>query len=298
MRDDLQAYIRYLAVERGLSPSTLEAYERDLASLIDFLSGQGVNETAGATRHHLARYMLRQREQGRSAATLSRQTVSIRSFFQHLVREGKLAADPSLHLEAPRKEPKPPAVLAADAVGRLLDAPPAGTPSGIRDRAMLEVLYATGLRVGELTALDTDHIHPELGYLRCSGGGRERIVPLGRPALEAIGAYLREARPLLAKAADGAEERALFLNRRGTRITRQGFWKIIKKYASDAGIGDPVTPHTLRHSFAAHLLANGADLRSVQEMMGHADPATTQLYVQAAKTRMKDVYDRSHPRAK
>jgi len=199
-------------------------------------------------------------------------------------------------MEAPKQVKKLPVILTIEEVQRLLEAPLADTPAGKRDRAMLEVLYAAGIRVSELISLDHEHVNLSMRFVRCIGNsGNERIIPLGGVAVDALSAYLETGRPQLAKPQRITE--ALFLNQLGTGMSRQGLWKSIKKYAKEAHIGKDITPHTLRHSFAAHLLENGADLRSVQEMLGHSDISTTQIYSQVAKSRMKDVYERAHPRA-
>ncbi len=189
-----------------------------------------------------------------------------------------------------------PKVLTVQEIGRLLDAPQTGSPSGMRDKAMLEVLYATGIRVSELISLDVASVNPGLGFIRCVGTSKERIVPLGRIASDYVQAYIDSMRPKLLK--PSKVEEALFISHLGSRMTRQGFWKIMKRYAQEAGIEQEITPHTLRHSFATHLLENGADLRSVQEMLGHADISSTQIYAQVTRGKMKEVYDRTHPRAK
>lgn len=297
MRAHLRTFIQFLREGRRLSLNTLDSYERDLSNFIEYVQAQGVTNTADIQKHHLSLYMLQLKQQGRAVATMSRHMVSIRAFFHYLVTERHVQSDPSMHLETPKQEKKLPKVLSIDEVEKVLTAPDTSTNAGIRDAAMLEVLYATGIRVSELISLNCDHINLTLGFIRCMGAAdKERIVPLGAVAAEALNAYMNNVRDKLLKR-DGVEP-ALFLNLQGTRITRQGFWKIIKKYAAEAGIVSDITPHTLRHSFAAHLLENGADLRSVQEMLGHADISTTQVYVQLTKPRIKEVYNLTHPRAK
>jgi integrase/recombinase XerD len=261
------------------------------------LNEQGLTDAVDISKHHIARYLLYLKQNGRAIATVSRSTVSIRAFFHYLIRSGIVLSDPTMDMETPKQEKKLPNVLTVAEVELLLEAPSTETAAGLRDRAMLEALYATGIRVSELISLNRDDLHLDMGFLRCIGtNAKERIIPLGRMAKEALTAFLEQGRTRFLKP-DSAEE-ALFLNHLGTRMTRQGFWKIIKKYARESGIPSEITPHTLRHSFAAHLLENGADLRSVQEMLGHADISTTQIYTHIAKNRMKDVYDSSHPRAK
>jgi integrase/recombinase XerD len=297
MTQDLQTFIHYLAVERGLARNTLESYERDLTQYIDFLRGQGVGSLRESTKSHILNYLLRLKREGRAAATVSRAMVAIRSLYRFLFQERMIDSDPSQHMDTPKVEKRLPKVLSVEEVEALLAAPQTSDPPGVRDKAMLELLYATGMRVSELISLNVSDVNLEMGFVRCTGkGSKERIVPLGRLAGAAVEAYIRNARPRLIKR--GKPEEALFVNHLGTRLTRQGFWKIIKGYARSAGIVKEITPHTLRHSFATHLLENGADLRAVQEMLGHADIATTQIYTHVTKSRMKEVYDRTHPRAK
>lgn len=282
--------------ERGLAPNTLDSYERDIMQYLDYLEESGVGSLAETGKTNLSGYMLRLKQKGRAAATQTRSIISIRAFYQFLVRERRIDHDPSLHLETPKLEKRVPKVLTVQEIGRLLDAPQTGSPSGMRDKAMLEVLYATGIRVSELISLDVASVNPGLGFIRCVGTSKERIVPLGRIASDYVQAYIDSMRPKLLK--PSKVEEALFISHLGSRMTRQGFWKIMKRYAQEAGIEQEITPHTLRHSFATHLLENGADLRSVQEMLGHADISSTQIYAQVTRGKMKEVYDRTHPRAK
>ncbi|MGE5529781.1 MAG: site-specific tyrosine recombinase XerD [Patescibacteria group bacterium] len=296
MQSLLQNFLNYLTVERGLARNTIESYGRDLRQYLTYLKErkQGM-DLKSATQATVVGYLLHLQAQGRATATLSRSLAAIKAFYHFLARERLIERDPTVNLDAPRQEKRLPRILSVEEVARLLEQPDLKTPSGIRDRAMLEVLYATGLRVSELVALTVDDINLEEGYLRCFGkGAKERIVPLGSISGKYLAFYLNHARKFLA-AAPG--ETILFLNHHGNRLTRQGFWKIIKKYADHLGIERGITPHTLRHSFATHLLENGADLRSVQEMLGHADISTTQIYTHLTKGKLKEVYDRTHPRA-
>lgn len=296
MKDQVQSFIRFLSVERTLSLSTLESYGRDLNSLLDYLEQHSITAVESVQRYHLSHYLLLLKENGRKTATLVRHIVSIRAFFHYLAVQGIIQYNPAIFIETPKQEKKPPNVLSIETAGQLLETPQCVTPSGKRDKAMLELLYATGIRVSELISLDVDSVNLHLGIINCIGSGmKERIIPFGRMAADAITSYLQEGRSELIK--QKPDDGALFLNQQGTRMTRQGFWKMVKKYAKEAGIEGDITPHTLRHSFAAHLLENGADLRDVQELLGHADISTTQRYTRIPKMRMKEAYNNAHPRA-
>lgn len=295
MREALKAFIHYLTVEKGLADNTLQSYERDLTYYFHYLEECGVQRIENSTRQHIKQYLLRLKQEGKASATLSRNVSSIRSFYQFLVRERRLLSDPSVHIEKPKIERKLPNVLTTREVESLLQAPNRSNLIGKRDAAMLELLYATGIRVSELVDLELSDVHLHMGFIRCLGkGSKERIIPLGQKAIEALEQYIRHARGKLLK---NHKSETLFLNHHGKRLSRQGFWKIIKKLAREAQINKEITPHTLRHSFATHLLENGADLRSVQEMLGHADISTTQIYTHVTRTRLKDVYAKAHPRA-
>lgn len=296
MDDLVQTYLNYLVSEKRLSPNTRLSYERDIAQYIEFLRESGIERLEDVSRMHVMQFIANLKKKGRAAASLSRCQVSVRSFHQFLLRGRHTDSDPTFGMELPKLEKRLPQVLSIAEVERLLDAPLLTSPQGVRDKTMLEVLYATGIRVTELVSLDVDSVNTQLGFLRCVGSGaKERIIPLGRVAARWLDPYIRDMRPKLLRLQH--DEPALFLNHLGTRLTRQGFWKIIKKYARDGNIAEPITPHTLRHSFAAHLLENGADLRAVQEMLGHADISTTQIYTQVTKVKLKEEYDRAHPRA-
>lgn len=296
MEDQLKDYMHYMMVEKGLSQNTIVSYERDLKSYIKYLQKvEQLSSLAEVTRLHIIGFLQGLKDTSKSSKTIARHIASIRSFHQFLLRERVLERDPSVHIETPQGERKLPKVLSVAEVEALLDAPKQGGAFGLRDKAMLELLYATGLRVSELIQLDISDVHLTMGFVRCLGKGRkERIIPLGNLAIEAVERYIeRGRRELLGKNATDA----LFLNLRGERLSRQGFWKILKGLAKEARIEKELTPHTLRHSFATHLLENGADLRAVQEMLGHADISTTQIYTHVSKARMKDVYKQFHPRA-
>ncbi|MCQ6266103.1 site-specific tyrosine recombinase XerD [Fictibacillus sp. WQ 8-8] len=296
MTDHVQDFIHYLIVERGLSKNTVDSYRRDLEQYVLFIEKvENISDINQIQRANIIGYLLHLKENGKATTTIARNIASIRSFHQFLLREKASESDPSVHIETPKAERKLPKVLAMNEVEALLDTSDTHETFGIRDKAMLELLYATGIRVTELVSLDLADVHLSMGFLRCLGkGNKERIIPLGKMATGAIQTYLDKGRPALSKGKSG---NALFLNHHGNRLSRQGFWKILKQLAKKANIEKELTPHTLRHSFATHLLENGADLRAVQEMLGHADISTTQIYTHVSKTRLKDIYAAYHPRA-
>lgn len=297
MDEHMQSFMTYLSQDKRLAANSLDSYARDLNGWFRFLRERSVDEGEEISPALVSQYLFTLKQEGKAPATVNRALVALRSYYQYLVRQRLAIVDPTAHIPSPRVERKTPHVLTMDELDRLLEAPATDEAQGLRDKALLETLYATGIRVSELVTLDTGDVSLELSFLRCAAeGGRERIVPLGRTAVAWLGRYLDEARGQLVK--EEHTEAALFVNHRGTRLTRQGLWKLIKKYAELAGIGSELTPHSLRHSFAAHLMENGADLRSVQEMLGLNDPASAQIYAAASKSRMKEVYDRAHPRAK
>ncbi|MBM7552391.1 site-specific tyrosine recombinase XerD [Thalassobacillus pellis] len=290
----LEDFFHYLTVERGLSDNTIKSYRRDLKQYCAFLEEQGVKDWNDVARSTIMKYLYHLNDEGRSSATLARLLSSVRLLHQFLVREKVSDHDPSLHIDTPKKERKLPKVLSSEEVDRLLELS-GRDPLSIRNKAMLEMLYATGLRVSELVSLETGDLHLTMGFVRCVGkGSKERIIPLGDHAKDAVEDYLDRGRSELVKQ---KRTEQLFVNHHGNPLSRQGFWKILKAVAREAGITKPITPHTLRHSFATHLLENGADLRAVQEMLGHADISTTQIYTHVSKTRLKDVYRSYHPRA-
>ncbi|OPY63464.1 MAG: Tyrosine recombinase XerD [Pelotomaculum sp. PtaU1.Bin065] len=291
----LDEYIYHLAVERGLAENTLVSYRLDLNGYLEFCRKRGLKSLEQVDKNVIMSYLFQLQLEGRSPATISRRLAAARSFYKYLVSEDILQKDPTADLEFPKLAQKLPKVLTVEEVDTLLGQPSISEPAGIRDKAMLELLYATGIRVSELVSLNLEHINLESGFIRCFGkGSKERIIPVGDVAARFLKEYLSRGRSKLTKAGNPP---ALFVNQHGRRLTRQGFWKIIKKYALKANIKKEITPHTFRHSFATHLLENGADLRSVQEMLGHADISTTQIYTHLTKQRMKEVYNRSHPRA-
>ncbi|MDF0726137.1 site-specific tyrosine recombinase XerD [Cytobacillus sp. S13-E01] len=296
MKDQINDFIHYLVVERRLADNTVVSYKRDLNKYLQYLTiVENIHSFNDVTRIHIIHFLEHLKDTGNSSKTLARNIASIRSFHQFSLREKAVDQDPTIHIETPRSERKLPKVLSLPEVEALLDAPQISTVFGVRDKAMLELLYATGIRVSELINLNIVDVHLTMGFIRCIGkGNKERIVPLGRVATEAIQKYVETGRPELLKR---KKSDALFLNHHGNRISRQGFWKNLKKITADAKIQKQLTPHTLRHSFATHLLENGADLRAVQEMLGHADISTTQIYTHVTKARLKDVYKQYHPRA-
>lgn len=295
MEKELQNYTNYLSVEKGLAKNTLESYRRDLRKLLGFFKKLEITELQTVSRDHITQFIMEMKKQGCATSSISRCIASIRSFFNFLLQEGLIEKNPAIELESPRMEKKLPRVLTTTEVEKLLSQPSPGEHNGLRDRAMLELLYASGIRVSELVSLNITDFEPQVGFLRCRGKGmKERIVPIGSVAINYVNEYLDKSRAKLLKK-NG--EPALFVNHHGRRMTRQGFWKILKKYALKSNIHGDVTPHTLRHSFATHLIENGADLRSVQEMLGHSDISTTQIYTQITKRKIREVYDKTHPRA-
>jgi integrase/recombinase XerD len=292
-------YLDFLAAERGLSPHSLAAYRRDLSLYGAYLAQVGISEPRQAVASDLAGFVAWLREQRTAAgkpyaaSTVARTLVAVRGLHRFLHAEGLAEADPSTEVTGPRPKRPLPKPLSATQVERLLASPAGDTPEALRDRAMLETLYAAGVRISELVELDVDDLDLVDGSLRCFGkGSKERLVPLGRYAVGALDAWLVRGRPAMAPRSP-----ALFCNRRGGRLTRQGGWKIIKKHAEAVGLSVTVSPHTLRHSFATHLLDNGADVRVVQELLGHASVNTTQVYTLVSRARLRAVYEHAHPRA-
>ncbi len=291
----LKDFIYYLSVEKGLAENTLESYQRDLKKYLGFLKKRGIKAFNATTKKLIVEYLAEQKDKGLAVSTITRNLASIRSFYQYLLMEQIILENPAGELESPKAEKKLPTVLSFKDVDLLLSQPQVKENIGMRDKAMLELLYATGIRVSELVSLNLDNVNLKMGFLKCEGkGNKERMVPLGSVAIKCLQDYIQNGRLKLLNQKD---ERALFLNQHGKRLTRQGFWKILKKYARKTGINAEITPHTLRHSFATHLLENGADLRSVQEMLGHADISTTQIYTQITRKKIKEIYNQTHPRA-
>ncbi len=291
-------FLAYLEFERGLSRNTLEAYRSDLLQYGRFLDARSVSALAASgadVADFLADLAQDNERPAASTATIHRKAACLRSFYRHLRREGMLDSDPTAALTAPRRGRKLPHVLTRDEVMRLLSQPQGTDPPPLRDRALLETMYACGLRASETIGLELADVDLDEQVLRARGkGSKERVVPIGRQAVEALRLYLTRGRPVLVS---GGVEPHVFVNFRGGQLTRQGLYKIVRRHALRAGLEDRMSPHTLRHTFATHLLAGGCDLRSVQEMLGHADVATTQLYTHLTSQRLKDVYFKAHPRA-
>jgi integrase/recombinase XerD len=296
MRKLLDEFISYLSVERGLSKNTIYSYRTDLVHFIDHLEASGVKDVDRVRRQDITDYMLGLKDKGISSNSISRALVAIKMFYRFLVRERLAKEDVPGVLESPRLIRPLPNVLGASEVEKLLAAPDVRDWMGMRDKAALELMYATGMRVSELVELSMDGLNLDVGFIKCKGkGDKERIVPIGKFAKEAIERYASKVRPRLQK--KGSQDSHLFLSRLGKKISRVSFWKMIKTNARLARIKKAITPHTLRHSFATHLLERGADLRVVQEMLGHADISTTQIYTHINKERLKSIHRQFHPRA-
>lgn len=290
----MQKFVNFLERDKRLSLNTLQSYRRDIEQYFNYLNEINLQNISSSNKTTIIAYLLYLQKKGRATSTISRNLASIRSFYQYISRNKLIDHDPTAELESPKVEKKLPQILSPEEVELLLDQPQCVDLKGYRDKAMLELLYATGIRVSELIQLNMDDLSLENAYIKCSKGARERMIPIGSIAIKALKEYIGKSRPMLIQS---NEETALFVNINGGRLTRQGFWKIIKQYKNQAKINKDITPHTLRHSFAAHLLENGADLRSIQEMLGHSDISSTQIYAQIAKNRIKEVYKKTHPRA-
>ncbi|MGJ1030087.1 site-specific tyrosine recombinase XerD [Enterococcus gallinarum] len=296
MKEQIIDYLHYLTIERGLSQNTRKSYERDLKQYLTFLTEQHIKDWQAVDRVLILSFLQQLQQSGKSSATIIRMVSSLRRFHQFLRQERFTDHDPMQHIDSPKKQQKLPDTLSLSEVERLIETPDTKEVLGIRDRAILEVMYATGLRVSELIGLQLKDLHLSMGLLQTTGkGDKERIVPLGDLAIQWIETYLEEARPFLTR--KHPEESHLFVNNHGKQLSRQGIWKNLKALVRKAGITKNVTPHTLRHSFATHLLENGADLRTVQELLGHADISTTQIYTHITKKRMTEVYKQHFPRA-
>lgn len=300
MEQNIDQFLRFLSVEKGFSPNTLSAYRNDLSQFATFVeekNGPSAATPAAVDRETILSYLLHLKERSYSPATVARKVSAVKSFFKFLEAEGRVGKNPTDGLASPKVGRSLPKALTEDEVVALLSQPArSSTPEAQRDQAMLELLYASGMRVSELVSLNIGDINLEAGFVRCRGkGDKERVIPIHPKAVDSVRAYLEQGRRRILRQ---PREKAIFLNRRGERLTRQGFWLILKGYAKAAQIESPVSPHTLRHSIATHLLRRGLDLRSVQELLGHANIATTQIYTHLTSDWVRRVYDRAHPRAR
>lgn len=293
MREEIEQFEDYLSTVKHSSRNTVSAYIRDLTKLEVFMEEQGKHSFHEVSATNLTTYVLYLERNGLSSATISRSIASIRAFYMYLLRQGQIMQDPSEQLKPPKVEKRIPETLTVEEVNLLLEQPSGDSPKELRDKAMLELLYATGIRVSELIALKVRDVNLNMCYICCHDAEKERVIPFETAARDALVAYMDKARDSMC-----GDNEYLFSNCQGTAMTRQGFWKIIKHYAAMAGINKDITPHMIRHSFASHLVNNGADLKAVQEMLGHSDISTTQIYVKKNAVRLKEVYDQAHPRAK
>ena len=292
MEQEIHEFIDYLHNNKKTSLNTEVSYQRDLTKMAAYLEEQGITTVEAVREFDLTGYIDHMERENFASSTVSRSVASMRAFFQHVFAEHKIQNNPADNLKSPKVEKKLPEILSISEVDNLLSQPDLNTPKGIRDKAMLELLYATGMRVSELIHLQTDDVNLQFGYVVCQEN-KERIIPIGNVSKEALAVYLERGRSVFVK---DATEKSLFTNCSGKAMSRQGFWKMLKGYADEAGIMRDITPHTLRHSFAVHMLQNGADIRSVQEMLGHSDISTTQVYLSMNLNKMRDVYMKAHPR--
>ena len=297
MLSKIDDFLNFLTVEKGYSKNTTDAYRNDISQFAKFLEKQEVDDWKQVTSDHLIAFILDMKEREYSSSTVARKVAAVRAFLHFLVSENVLDEDPSANLDSPSVTKRLPRPISLEDIAKLLAAPDMEkSDRGIRDKALLELLYATGMRATEVVSLDVNDINLASSTVRCLGkGAKERIIPIYPGAAKALEEYLEKGRQALIK---NPEEKALFVNHRGERLTRQGLWLIIKRYAKQVGISELVTPHTLRHSFATHMLDGGADLRNVQKLLGHANISTTQVYTQVSNKHLREVYDDSHPRAK
>lgn len=293
MEKQIKLFLDFLKNDKKLSDNTLQSYRRDIEQYEKYVNDNKINYLK-ATEETIIQYMDYLREENKKESTISRNLASTRSFYQFLIRSKKIKKDPTMTIESPKVEKRVPSILTSKEVELLLDQPKDVDLKGTRDKAMLEFAYATGMRVTEMISLNLDDVRLDEGYVVCKGKNKSRNIPLGSMSLKALKEYIDEARPYLIKSED---EEALFVNVNGTRLTRQGFWKIVKFYKEQAHINKEITPHILRHSFATHLLQNGADLKAIQTMLGHSDISSTQVYMQFQDAGIKNEYKKAHPRA-
>ena len=294
MEGNIQAFVSYLRSEKSASYNTQISYERDLKKLKEYLAKQGILNVQEVSETSLNSYVLFLEKEGKAPSTVSRYIASFKGFFEYCFKKGVIGSDPSERLKPPKVEKKFPQILSVSETQRLMEGPDLQSDKGIRDKAMLELLYATGIRVSELISLKTEDMNLTMEYVVCHEKSKDRIIPFGSEAKRALENYMQKTREQMV---GSAESEYLFVNCSGKPMSRQGFWKLIKHYAEKVGIEKEITPHTFRHSFAAHLLENGADVQSVQKMMGHADVSTTQMYVEMQSGNVRDVYKKFHPRS-
>lgn len=294
MLQKIEEFVEYLTNVKRSSKNTIASYKRDLVKLNNYLIDSGIDQYDQVTNTNLNSYILMIEKQGMSTATVSRNIASIKAFFLYLLKQGVIYEDPSEMLKPPKIEKKTPVILTIEEINLLLEQPNGSAPKEIRDKAMLELLYATGIRVSELIGLRVKDVNLSMSFLQCRDGNKERVIPFTNETKSALENYLYNAREIMCK----SDQECLFTNCQGAPMTRQGFWKIIKYYSAKAGIKKDITPHTIRHSFAMHLVNNGADLKAVQEMLGHSDISTTQIYIKNnMNNKIKEVYEKAHPRA-
>ena len=293
MEKQIKLFLQFLENEKRASSNTLQSYKRDILQYQDYINQNDLNYLK-VDSDDLNSYFEYMKKQGRKTSTISRAIASVRAFYQFLVRTKKIKKDPTSEVKTPKIEKKVPSILTEKEVELLLNQPKCVDLKGIRDKAMLEFTYATGMRVSEIIALNIEDVNIEEEFVFCHYGYKKRTIPLGKMAVKTLSDYIKRARPILIKTED---EKALFVNLSGERLTRQGFWKIVKYYKEQANITKDITPHVLRHSFATHLLQNGAELKAIQMMLGHSDISSTQVYMQFQNESLKDVYNKTHPRA-
>lgn len=292
MNDLITSYIEYIDTVKRASANTKSSYNTDLHKFSNYMAKVAIKEVADVTETTVNAFVIDLQDMGLSSASISRNIASLRSFFLYLLKQGIVKNDPTESIKSPKIEKKAPVILDVTEINRLLEAPSKNTPKEIRDKAMLELLYATGMRVSELISIKTTDVNLSMNFIVCHDNYKERVIPIENMAKQSLETYLSNARESMA----GSSE-YLFTNLKGEVMTRQGFWKIIKAYAKRAGIDKDITPHMIRHSFASHLVSNGADIKAVQEMLGHSDVSTTQIYVKGRTSRLKEEYDKAHPRA-
>lgn len=293
MDKQIKLFLEFLQKDKKLSDNTLQSYSRDINQYHNYLSENKMNY-AKITNDDIKKYLIELQNKGKKTSTISRNLATIRSFYQYLIRVNKIKEDPTENIQSPKIEKRVPSVLSTEEVELLLEQPKDIDLKGTRDKAMLEFAYATGMKVTEIIDLDIDDVDLDNSIVTCHSGKKDRTIPLGTLAEKALKEYIDQARPILIKS---DKNRSLFVNMNGSRLTRQGFWKIVKYYKEKAHINKDITPHVLRHSFAAHLLQNGADLKSIQAMLGHADISSTQVYAQFETNELQDIYKKAHPRA-